>query len=520
MAKPAVRFDENGLDALILGGQDLLASGQATVERVTLADRYWNPNELDHEKQLLVPEDKDPYSGYSVKRRKGSVKAQRRSFDAKSRTLRLTYEWGTVEVACRPAAGRLDLDVKVTNTSAGALDSIVLDLLKLRLPGEVKVSAVSTMPRWARSQCNVGAPRVIHATFAGGSAVFCSEQPGRPLAQNVQPMGRDEKTGATLVALRVAAGGGGEVYDGVWNARPIAAGKTDRYALSLRFGAADADPFGLAAEVYRQFGRALPMRLRWADRRPIAMVHVASGHAKTPGNPRAWCHAAAVGKEFDARTPKGREEFKQSLLRGADRILRTCAQMGVQGVVVWNVEGEEHLKAVYYGEPRLVPHIAPEMDAAADEFFRKLREGGLRVGLCIRPLIYFANNAQDQHGPWKDLVALHNRNFVQEIPEFYRDLYAPAEMQSPLARLDAKISYAKKRWGCTLFYVDTNSFWRPRDRSKDEGAWETRMFPAEVFAELCKRHPDVLIIPEHENLQYYGSTAPLQVPPGWGRTTG
>jgi len=57
--------------------------------------------------------------------------------------------------------------------------------------------------------------------------------------------------------------------------------------------------------------------------------------------------------------------------------------------------------------------------------------------------IYFAKNARDQHGPWKDLVTLHNRNFLQEIPAFYRDLYAPAEMQSPLARLDAKISYAK-----------------------------------------------------------------------------
>jgi hypothetical protein len=159
------------------------------------------------------------------------------------------------------------------------------------------------------------------------------------------------------------------------------------------------------------------------------------------------------------------------------------------------------------------------MDAAADDFFRTLRKGGLRPGICIRPTIHFARDAEKNVVSWDKMTELWARNWVSEIPALYKDLYGEAEAKSALDRLDAKIKYAKERWGCTLFYVDTNHFWRPRDRSKEGWDWQSRMLPAQVFEDLHKRHPDVLLVPEHESLRYWASTSPYVQPPKWGRMT-
>jgi len=45
------------------------------------------------------------------------------------------------------------------------------------------------------------------------------------------------------------------------------------------------------------------------------------------------------------------------------------------------------------------------------------------------------------------------------------------------------------------------------------------MLSAEVFEELYRRHGDCLIVPEHEYLQYWSSTAPYRQPPGYGGIT-
>ena len=59
----------------------------------------------------------------------------------------------------------------------------------------------------------------------------------------------------------------------------------------------------------------------------------------------------------------------------------------------------------------------------------------------------------------------------------------------------AKIAYARQRWGATLFYVDSNGDAR-------------NPIPAAFFEKVAAAWPDVLLIPEHETLAYYGSTAP------------
>jgi hypothetical protein len=68
--------------------------------------------------------------------------------------------------------------------------------------------------------------------------------------------------------------------------------------------------------------------------------------------------------------------------------------------------------------------------------------------------------------------------------------------EQALQVLRERIAYAKQRWGCTLFYVDsTATAGRP-------------LYP-EVFQAIAKAYPDVLLIPENESMRYFAYSAPL-----------
>jgi hypothetical protein len=70
--------------------------------------------------------------------------------------------------------------------------------------------------------------------------------------------------------------------------------------------------------------------------------------------------------------------------------------------------------------------------------------------------------------------------------------------------LSRKVRYAQHRWGCTVFYIDSNSAWKPRGSS---GEWSKALMSAEQWDALCRRHPDVLFVPEHSYLRCYTSAA-------------
>jgi len=82
-----------------------------------------------------------------------------------------------------------------------------------------------------------------------------------------------------------------------------------------------------------------------------------------------------------------------------------------------------------------------------------------------------------------------NEQFQQIRP---KDL--PAWRFFPIVqRMSDKIAYAKKRWGCTIFYIDTNGTYRPVG---EENKFEWRLLAADVLKRLMDLHPDVLLIPE------------------------
>jgi hypothetical protein len=146
-------------------------------------------------------------------------------------------------------------------------------------------------------------------------------------------------------------------------------------------------------------------------------------------------------------------------------------------MITWDPEGEEFTDACYYGDPRLVATLAPEMEfkndgatSAIDEYFEKFRAAGLKVGLCIRPQQIAMTDGKPVHQAVED----------EHVLQILRD----------------KIAYAKRRWGCTLFYVDSTA--------TINGALNP-----DIFKALAEAYPDVLLIPEKESMRYFAYSAPF-----------
>ena len=77
-----------------------------------------------------------------------------------------------------------------------------------------------------------------------------------------------------------------------------------------------------------------------------------------------------------------------------------------------------------------------------------------------------------------------------------KPVHQAADDEQALQILREKVAYAKKRWGCTLFYVDST-------------ATSGRPFYPDVFKAVAQAFPDVLLIPENESMRYFAYSAPL-----------
>jgi hypothetical protein len=208
-----------------------------------------------------------------------------------------------------------------------------------------------------------------------------------------------------------------------------------------------------------------PLSIHWLDRRPIGVLFLASNYHSSAINPRGWFNDPSM----DFTGVNGDKRFRKALLDYTDRSIAILKRTGAQGVIVWDLEGEEFPhKTTYIGDPRLLSRLAPEMAPVVDEFFERLRNAGLRVGLTVRPQqLVFNEKKQPRQTQVFDIKRI----------------------------LLEKIDYARARWGATIFYVDSNDgILRP-----DE-VWQLRR--------LAEQRPDILLIPEHHYLPYSAFSAP------------
>ena len=304
---------------------------------------------------------------------------------------------------------------------------------------------------------------------------------------------------------------------------PIEPKATETFGIGVRFGRADEQPHAVAADGLAAYAAAVPQRLRWPDRRPISMAHLCFDQGPDR-NPRGWW--GLKDSTDDIHTPAGRQAFEKWLMGYADQLIGVADKAGAQGVVIWDLEGKQFPGQTYYGDPRVMQYTAPEIAPLADAFCQKLRDAGLRVGMCLRP-----THVDPRVGQPPSWEAFDPDSFNPQFDhEDERGLAGPATLadpdRSPVARLDAQIRFCKERWGATLFYVDSNYFSRARRKSQPNAAGgydkleavDRLLMRAEDWEELQRLHPDVLLMPEHEYGRYWASTAPYRQPPYDGPT--
>ncbi len=275
------------------------------------------------------------------------------------------------------------------------------------------------------------------------------------------------------------------------NDRPVSPGQTDRYTVSLRFAPSGTSTYPLAADAYSSWASTYPNVLNWTDRRAIGTVYLASspqgGDASRPAgfptNPRRYFNSSTV----DTTTPAGLLAFQQQVLSEANSVVTNSQQMNAQGVITWDIEGEQYPQATsYVCEPDAIAQVAPEMETTVnvpgspwngqkldDAYFATIKNAGLKVGVCLRP----------QH------FTLNADGGAQQV--YLTGAAIPAELMR-------KAQYAHNRWGATLFYVDSTV--------DNNGG----VLPASIFQQLQAALPDSLFIPEETNPLHYAYSAPFK----------
>jgi hypothetical protein len=386
-------------------------------------------------------------------------------------TVDLAYPWGGVSCVYGKQRDRLTMGITVSNASAKSIDQVSLRLIELHFRNVPKGGTLEagmfgfgfrgpewTVHRGPDSIPSVADPRfvvpIVRLDYGTGALNFCSDD-----------------VECSVDSPRYSAGNG---YPLVITCRDIKPHASKEFHISLRFGPAGAGVQDLSGDVLERYANKYPFQVDWKDRRPIGMIFLAGPQINVPTNPRRWIMNFG---QIDITNDKGKAAFRAALLKLADNSVQVLKDTGAQGMITWDPEGEEFTGECYYGDPLLVPTLAPEMEfkndgakSAIDEYFEKFRSAGLKVGVCIRP----------------QQIAIVDGRPVHQV----------AEDEHAAQILRERIAYAKQRWGCTLFYVDST-------------ATVYGSINPDVFKALADAYPDVLLIPENESMRYFAYSAPL-----------
>jgi hypothetical protein len=392
----------------------------------------------------------------------------------KADTIDLSYPWGRISCRYGKEDDKITMKIEISNTSSEPLNELSIRLMELNLPripngGTLEAGMFGfgfKGPEWPLGQGPASIPTVadprfvvplVHVDYGTGALNLCSDDV--ECAVNVPY--------PTNLLARTS-------YPLVITCSDIKPGVTKAFNVSLRFGPAGARIQDLSGDVLERYAGKYPFQVNWNDHRPIGAIFLAGPQINVASNPRRWI--VNFG-DIDITNDKGKAAFRVALLKLADNSVQALKDTGAQGMITWDPEGEEFLGACYYGDPRLVPSLAPEMEfkndgakSVIDEYFEKFRDAGLKVGVCIRP----------QGIAMVDGKPVHQAADDDHAAQILRE----------------RIAYAKQRWGCTLFYVDST-------------ATVSGSLNPDVFKAVADANPDVLLIPENESMRYFAYSAPL-----------
>ncbi len=390
-------------------------------------------------------------------------------------SIELAYPWGHVSCAYDKQGNALEMRIRVSNTRPSGLDELSLRLMELNFPSVPEGGILEAgmfgfgfkgperplylSPPSIRSVADPQAVvPIVSVNYGTGALNFCS----------------DDLQGSISVPYSTNSPARTS-YPFIITCHDIKPGITKTFNVSLRFGSAGSRVQDLSSDVLKTYAKKYPFQVNWHDRRPIGAIFLASSGINAATNPRRWI--LDIGK-IDVTTDQGKNAFRTALLKLADNSIRVLKDTNAQGMITWDPEGQEFLGSCYYGDPRLTPVLAPETEFkgdrgmnAIDEYFEKFRQAGLRVGVCLRPQQITMVDGKPVQG------AANNQQAAQVLKD--------------------KLAYAKKRWGCTLFYIDSTVVATGESLDPD------------VFKAVADAYPDVLLIPENESMRYFACSAPL-----------
>jgi len=443
---------ERGLASLAYNGQEFLASPISGIVR----PRNYTPR-LQRGGNVI----------------QGSSEPTRVIVDKDRSSIDYEYDWESITNIYVQKGNRLEFRLTIRNTEQDqAIKELDLNVAELTFP-EVPAGRMLEAGMWGTGGgwqplhqiplviAPDQAPPIIEIQQASTAIVFASDNP--PNDKRIRwigvPFTTDPNTKRSY-PMQVAIA-------------ELAPNSTVSVTVSLRFGPSSADLDALAADALQRFRDTYPFELSWVSRAPIGAIFLATSQKHPDRNPRGWFLNAA---DVDVTTEAGLRIWHKRLMKLADDSIKILKDLGAQGMITWDPEGQEYATATFYGAPQLTSTLAPETDfasdggiSAMDEFFAKFRTAGLRTGVTLRPQrIVFRNGVP----------------FQQQVDD-------------PLNELLEKVRYARKRWGCTLFYIDSTY-----DKN---GA----PLSADIMRELAEKNPDVLFIPENKDFRYYAYTAPL-----------
>jgi hypothetical protein len=453
-AKQSLEFSvgAHGLDSLSFNGQALLHSSQS-------GELQLSKSVLGAVLDMLLPGNRSPLA----------------TANKPTNSIELACQWGHISCTYGKQGNTLTMRIEVSNTSAKGLGELSLRLMELDFPSVPDGGILEAGefgfgfkgPQWPLDQSppsirSVADPQtvvpIIAVNYATGALNFCSDDLGCSV----------DVPYSTNAPARTS-------YPFIIICHDIKPGVTKTFNVSLRFGPRGSRVHDLSADVLQAYAKKYPFQVSWNDRRPIGAIFLASSGINIPTNPRRWI--LNEGK-LDLTTEQGKQAFRAALLKLADNSVKVLKDANAQGMITWDPEGQEFLGACYYGDPRLTPILAPETEFkddrgmnAIDEYFEKFRRAGLKVGVCLRP----------------QQITMANGTPVQ----------GAADNQHASQVLKDKLAYAKKRWGCTLFYIDSTVV----------ATFES--LDPNVFKAVADAYPDVLLIPENESMRYFAYSAPL-----------
>lgn len=375
------------------------------------------------------------------------------------------FAWGSVICNYRQSADTLFIKINLTNkTKTDTLCGLSFCPFTMNV-GKRPSNFQQYFPYYSN---NISSPAVVRADLERYQ-IFVEN----PDADKKVYMGMLEESNSGGSVYKIWTGN--IPYNGMNDFDPqvelrLAPGKSFSYSMVIKFCKPDAPLTAVSPKAYANFRNSSPFKIIWKDRRPIGELFLSSFTGKKiNNNPRNW--SVVDANQVNTTTVKGRALFKEKLFEYARQSIVNLKGMNAQGMITWDIEGQEFPHPLsYIGSPDIQSRMAPEMNNIADEYFNLFKKAGFKTGICIRPdSVVFTSD-----GKWIEHVSV----------------------KDPAATLIRKISYAHKRWGCSIFYIDSNI--------DPAGA----LMDYSVFKKVSEKFPDILLIPEHESILYYGYTAP------------